>query len=120
LTHSNSDFEKQSYNKKNFISKNRYRAQNNNRVVKQVYVVKMDNRKAKNSYMNLCVIEPGEVLDDSSSSAQTIEKSASDSPGTKSKFKKRMCQRLRKTYRRPTLIHNREAHSDYQFVTTRG
>jgi hypothetical protein len=36
LAHSNSDFVKQSYNKDRFISKNRTRAQNKNRVVKQV------------------------------------------------------------------------------------
>jgi hypothetical protein len=48
--------------------------------------VKRDNRKNKNSDLNSC--EPGEVLDTSASSAQTIEKSASNSPGTRSEFKK--------------------------------
>jgi hypothetical protein len=37
--------------------------------------VKKDNRKAKNSDPNSCVIEPEEVLDTLASSAQTIEKS---------------------------------------------
>jgi hypothetical protein len=87
-THSNSDFEKQSYNKDRFISKNQSRAQNKNRVVKQVYVVKKDNRKAKSLDPNLCVKEWGEVLCTLTSSAQTIEKSASNSPGIKSEHKK--------------------------------
>jgi hypothetical protein len=73
LAHRNSDFEKHSYNKDNFISKNRSRAQNKNRVVKQAYVVNRDNRKAKNSYLNSCIPESGEILDTSASSAQTIE-----------------------------------------------
>jgi hypothetical protein len=85
--HINSDFEKQSYDKDHFISKNRSRAQNKNRMVKQVYVVKKDNRKTKSSNLNSCITEPKEVLDTSASSAQTIEKSVSDSPGTKSEFK---------------------------------
>jgi hypothetical protein len=87
LAHSNSDFVKQSYNKVRFISKNRSRAQNENRVVKQVYVVKRDNRKVKNSDLNSCVTEPCELLDTSTSSAQIIEKSTSESPDTKSEFK---------------------------------
>jgi hypothetical protein len=86
--HINSDFEKQSYDKDHFISKNRSIDQNKNRMVKQVYVVKKDNRKAKSSYLNSCITEPGEGLDTLDSSAQTIEKLASDSPGTKSELKK--------------------------------
>jgi hypothetical protein len=70
------------------MDKNWSRTRNKNRVVKQFYVVRRDNRKAKNSYMNSCVTEPGEVLDTSASSSQTIEKSASNSPGTRSEFKK--------------------------------
>jgi hypothetical protein len=65
---------------------NHSRAQNKNRVIKQAYVVKRDNRKAKNLDLNSCITELGEVLDTSASSAQTIEKSASDSPSTKSKI----------------------------------
>ena len=57
-------------------------------MVKQIYVAKKDNRKAKSSDLNSCITEPDEVLDTSASSTQTIEKSASDSPGTKSKLKK--------------------------------
>jgi hypothetical protein len=45
--HFNSDFEKRSYDKDCFISKNRSRAQNKNRLVKQVYVVKRAIRKIK-------------------------------------------------------------------------
>jgi hypothetical protein len=87
-SHFNSDFEEQSYYKDRFIYKNRSRAQNKDRMDKQVYVVKKDNRKAKSSDLNSCIIEPEEVLDTLASSTQTIEKSASDSPGTKSKLKK--------------------------------
>jgi hypothetical protein len=87
-SHFNSDFEKRSYDKDRFIYKNRSRAQNKNRMVKQVYVVNKDNRKAKSSDLNSCITEPEEVLDTSASSTQTIEKLASDSPGTKSKLKK--------------------------------
>jgi hypothetical protein len=86
--HFDSDFEKRSYDKDHFISKNRSRAQNKNRMVKQVYIVKKDNRKAKSSDMNSCIIEPEEVLDTSDSSTQTIEKLASDSLGTKYELKK--------------------------------
>jgi hypothetical protein len=57
-------------------------------MVKQVYVVKKDNRKDKSSDLNSCITEPEEVLDTSASNTQTIEKSASDSPGTKSGLKK--------------------------------
>jgi hypothetical protein len=70
--HINSAFEKQSYNKDCLISKNRSRAQNKNRVVKQVYVVKKYNRKAKSSELNSCVTEPKEVLDTLATNAQTI------------------------------------------------
>jgi hypothetical protein len=87
-SHFNSDFEERSYDKDHFIYKNRSRAQNKDRMVKQVYVVKKDNRKAKSSDLNSCITEPEEVLDTLASSTQTIEKSASDSPGTKSKLKK--------------------------------
>jgi hypothetical protein len=34
-------------------------------MVKQVYVVKKDNRKAKSSDLNSCITEPEEVLDTS-------------------------------------------------------
>jgi hypothetical protein len=104
-SHFNSDFEEQSYDKDRFIYKNRSRAQNKDRMDKQVYVVKKDNRKAKSLDLNSCITEPEEVLDTSSSSTQTIEKSASDSPGTKSKLKSPMCP------------NNREAHLDYQSGT---
>jgi hypothetical protein len=57
-------------------------------MVKQVYVVKKDNRKAKSLDLNSCITEPEEVLDTSTSSTQIIEKSASDGLGTKSKLKK--------------------------------
>ena len=57
-------------------------------MVKQVYVAKKDNRKAKSSDLNSCITEPEEVLDTLASNTQTIEKSASDSPGTKSGLKK--------------------------------
>jgi hypothetical protein len=57
-------------------------------MVKQVYVVKKDNRKVKSSDLNSCITEPEEVLDTLASSTQTIEKSASDSLGTKSELKK--------------------------------
>ena len=87
-SHFNSDFEERSYNKDRFIYKNRSRAQNKDRMVKQVYVVKKDNRKSKSTYLNSCITEPEEVLDTSSSGTQTIEKLASDSPGTKSELKK--------------------------------
>jgi hypothetical protein len=56
-------------------------------MVKQVYVVKKDNRKAKSLDLNSCITEPEEVLDTSASSTQIIEKSASDSLGTKSELK---------------------------------
>jgi hypothetical protein len=87
-SHFNSDFEERSYDKDHFIYKNRSRAQNKDRMVKQVYVVKKDNRKAKSSDLNSCITEPEEVLDTSASSTQTIEKSTSDSPSTKSERKK--------------------------------
>jgi hypothetical protein len=87
-SHFNSDFEERSYNKDRFIYKNRSRAQNKDRMVKQIYVAKKDNRKAKGSDLNSCIIEPEEVLDTLTSSTQTIEKLASDSPGTKSELKK--------------------------------
>jgi hypothetical protein len=57
-------------------------------MVKQVYVVKKDNRNAKSSDLNSCITKPEEVLNTSASSAQTIEKLASDSPGTKYELKK--------------------------------
>jgi hypothetical protein len=57
-------------------------------MVKKVYVVKKDNRKAKTSELNPCIIEPEEVLDTLASSTQTIEKLASDSLDTKSELKK--------------------------------
>jgi hypothetical protein len=57
-------------------------------MVKQVDVGKKDNRKAKSLYLNSCITEPEEVLDNLASSAQTIKKLASDSLGTKSKLKK--------------------------------
>jgi hypothetical protein len=88
LAYLNSNFDQRSYDKDRFISKNWSSSQNKNIVVKQVYVVKRDNRKIKNSNLNSRVIEPCEVLDTSASSAQTIEKSASDSPSSKSEFKK--------------------------------
>jgi hypothetical protein len=88
LVHINSDFEKQLYNKDRSISKNRSRAQTKNRMVKQVYVVKNDNRKAKSLDLNSCVTKPEEVLDTLASSAQIIEKSASDSPGIESELKR--------------------------------
>jgi hypothetical protein len=75
-------------------------------MVKQVYVVKKDNRKNKSSDLNSCVTEPKEVLYASSSSDQTIEISSSDSPGTKSELL--MCHKLRKICRYPKLIHNQE------------
>jgi hypothetical protein len=85
-SHFNSDFEKRSYDKDRFIYKNRSRAQNKNRMVKQDYVVKKDNRKAKSSNLN-CITKPEEVLDTSATSTQTIEKLASDSLDTKSELK---------------------------------
>jgi hypothetical protein len=57
-------------------------------MVKQVYVVKKDNRKAKSSNLNSCITKPEKVLDTSARSAQTIEKLARDSPDTKSELKK--------------------------------
>jgi hypothetical protein len=57
-------------------------------MVKKVYVVKKDNRKAKSLDLNSCITEPKEVLDTSASSTQTIEKLASDSPYTKLELKK--------------------------------
>jgi hypothetical protein len=57
-------------------------------MVKKVYVVKKDNRKAKSSDLNSWITEPKEVLDTSASSTQIIEKLASDSPYTKSELKK--------------------------------
>ena len=81
---SNSDFGKQPYNKDRFIPKNRSGAQNKNKVVKQVYVVKKDNRKGKGSDLNSYVAKPNKVLDTSASSAKTVEKSASNIVGTKS------------------------------------
>jgi hypothetical protein len=79
-THFNSDFEKRSYDKDCFIFfKNRSRAQNKNRMVKQVYLVKKDNRKSKSSDLNSCITEPEEVLDTLASSTKTIEKLASNS-----------------------------------------
>jgi hypothetical protein len=57
-------------------------------MVKQVYVVKKDNRKAKSLDLNSCITKLEEVLDTLSSSAQTIEKLASDSLGTKSELNK--------------------------------
>jgi hypothetical protein len=57
-------------------------------MVKQVYVVKKDNRKAKSLDLNSCIIESEKVLDTSSSSTQTIEKLASDILGTKSELNK--------------------------------
>jgi hypothetical protein len=71
-SHFNSNFEERSYDKDCFIYKNRSRAQNKDRMVKQVYVVKKDNGKAKSSYMNSCITEPEEVLDTSASSTHTI------------------------------------------------
>jgi hypothetical protein len=59
--HSNSDFEKRSYDKDRFISKNRSKAQNKNRMVKQVYVVKKDNRKSKSPDLNSCIIDEREM-----------------------------------------------------------
>jgi hypothetical protein len=87
-SHFNSGFKERSYDKDRFIYKNRSRAQNKDRMVKQVYVVKKDNRKAKSLDLNSCITEPEEVLDTSTSSTQIIEKSASDGLGTKSKLKK--------------------------------
>jgi len=84
LAPSNSDFGKQPYNKDRFIPKNRSGAQNKNKVVKQVYVVKKDNRKGKGSDLNSYVAKPNKVLDTSASSAKTVEKSASNIVGTKS------------------------------------
>jgi hypothetical protein len=55
---------------------------------KQVYVVKKDNTNAKSLDLNSCITKPEEVLNTLASSAQTIEKLASDSPGTKSELKK--------------------------------
>ena len=81
---SNSDFGKQPYNKDRFIPKNRSGAQNKNKVVKQVYVVKKDNRKGKGSDLNSYVAKPNKVLDTSASSAKIVEKSASNIVGTKS------------------------------------
>ncbi|KAG2590354.1 hypothetical protein PVAP13_5NG272840 [Panicum virgatum] len=92
---SNFDFGKQPYNKDprggtpvlgyrhRFIPKNRSGAQNKNKVVKQVYVVKKDNRKGKGSDLNSYVAKPNKVLDTSASSAKTVEKSASNIVGTK-------------------------------------
>jgi hypothetical protein len=57
-------------------------------MVKQVYLVKKDNRKAKSSDLNSCITEPEEVLDTLASSPKTIEKLASNSSGTKSELKK--------------------------------
>ena len=57
-------------------------------MVKQVYVVNKDNRKAKSSDLNSCITEPEEVLDTSASSTKTIEKLANDSPCTKFELKK--------------------------------
>jgi hypothetical protein len=48
-------------------------------MVKQVYVVKKHNRKAKSSDPNSCITWMEEVLDTSASSTQTIEKLASNS-----------------------------------------
>jgi hypothetical protein len=87
-SHFNFDFEKRSYDKDHFIYKNRSRAQNKNRMVKQIYVLKKDNRKAKRSDLNSCITDLEEVLDTSASSTQTIEKLTSDSPGTKSELNK--------------------------------
>jgi hypothetical protein len=87
-SHFNSDFEKRSYDKDCFIYKNRSRAQNKNRMVKQVYIVKNDNRKAKSSYLNSCITELEEALDTSASNTQTIKKLASDISHTKSELKK--------------------------------
>jgi hypothetical protein len=84
----NSNFEKRSYEKDCSIYKNRSRAQNKNRMVKQVGVVKKDNRKAKSLDLNSCITNLDKVLDTSASSTQTIEKLASDSPDTKSELKK--------------------------------
>jgi hypothetical protein len=120
LAHINSDFEKQSYGKDRFISKKRSRAQNKNKMVKQVFVVKKYNKKAKISHLNSCIIEPEEVLNTSAISSQTIEKSASNCPVLNLNFRSLMCQNIRKMCRYPKLIHNREDHSDYQSGTTRG
>jgi hypothetical protein len=95
-THINSDFKKQSYNKDHLIPKNQSRAQNKNRMIKQVYLVKKDNRKSKSSYLNSCVIELEEVLDTSASSAQTIEKLVSYSPCTKFELKKPNVPKVKK------------------------
>jgi hypothetical protein len=57
-------------------------------MVKQIYVLKKDNRKAKRSDLNSCITDLEEVLDTSASSTQTIEKLTSDSPGTKSELNK--------------------------------
>jgi ribosomal protein S3 len=89
-------------------------------VVKQVYVLRKDNRKAKNSDLNLCVTEPGEVLGTSTSSAQTIEKSTTNILGIKYELRMPNVTKVKKDVSLSKLIHNREAHSDYQFGTTRG
>jgi hypothetical protein len=57
-------------------------------MVKHVYVVKKDNRKAKSLNLNSCITGTKEVLDTSARNTQTIEKLASDSLGTKSELKK--------------------------------
>jgi hypothetical protein len=75
---------------------NRSRAQTKNRIIKQVYVVKKDNRKAKNLDLKSCVIDPGEVLDTFASNAQTIEKSSSDCLDTKSELKKPNVPKVKK------------------------
>jgi hypothetical protein len=106
-SHFNSDFEKRSYYKYLFIYKNRSRAQNKNRMVKQVYVVKKDNRKAKSSDLNSCITEPEEVLDTLASSIQTIEKLATDSPDTKFEHKKRNVPKQPRSLLELSIWHKR-------------
>jgi hypothetical protein len=119
-SHFNSDFEEQSYDKDRFIYKNRSRAQNKDQMDKQVYVVKKDNRKAKSSDLNSCITEPEEMLDTLARSTQTIGKSASDSPGTKSKLKKPNVPKQPRNPLRLSIWHKRLEKLSAQELESRG
>jgi hypothetical protein len=87
---------------------------------KQVYVVKKNNRKAKSSDLNSCITEPEEVLDTSASSTQTIGKSSSDSPSTKSKLKKPNVPKQPRNPLRLSIWHKRLEKLSAQELESRG
>jgi hypothetical protein len=89
-------------------------------MVKQVYVVKKDNIKAKSSDLNSCITEPGEVLDTSGSSTQTIGKLAIDSPDTKSELTKSNVPKQPRISLWLSIWHKRLEKLSAQELKTRG